>query len=76
VLSTNTNAWPCTCALSLRLVSAAPHQARAAHRVSVTWVRPGGTDWWWQGRRGRWMGTVDRRNEYLRCRLWDEADAF
>ncbi|KAH9008980.1 hypothetical protein EDB85DRAFT_2061922, partial [Lactarius pseudohatsudake] len=24
------NAWPCTCALSLRPVGAAPHQARAA----------------------------------------------
>ncbi|KAH8991767.1 hypothetical protein EDB86DRAFT_1558569 [Lactarius hatsudake] len=30
MLITNMNAWPCTCALSLRPVGAAPHQARAA----------------------------------------------
>ncbi|KAH9160959.1 hypothetical protein EDB89DRAFT_2033137 [Lactarius sanguifluus] len=25
--------------------------------------RAGGTDWWWKGRRGRWMGTDGRRKD-------------
>ncbi|KAH9166147.1 hypothetical protein EDB89DRAFT_2005097, partial [Lactarius sanguifluus] len=87
----NMNAWPCTCALSLRPVGAAPHQTfsntadrvsrmaaddcwpgerwkrrpRRDHRVFVIWVRPGGKDRWWKGRRGRWMGMDGGRKEYL-----------